>query len=227
MTYQKDQFERETKKFDIIVNLLQKCSSNNVSDREFANRYIGASKSISIAVFNDYFANDPKFDNAMSHCMNIVQNTEANITSQSAIVAPPPDKLPPSARDGSSGETATAATGSTTPSAPPNDGPRFWIYLGTYKDNAWKTRYINIPDDFNPAKFKPETDKNKGIYQVHSQTGALNVRYGEFGPFGGFPPPTSSPLRTGQKVELRSTAQWFDSGDWWATIAPPPTTASR
>jgi hypothetical protein len=88
------------------------------------------------------------------------------------------------------------------------------------KDKSWKTRYIDIPDGFDPVGFNPKNDPNKGSDRVREQTGALNVRYGVFGPTGDFPPITKA-LQPNASVKLRSTAQWFDSGNWWATIEPP------
>jgi acid phosphatase len=104
-----------------------------------------------------------------------------------------------------------------TPSAPPNQGNRYWIYLGGFRNGAWEGRKLNLPDSFKPNSFDPKTDPNRGIYQV--QVDMENVHYGSFSPSGSFPP-RSMIVRAGQSVTLLSTAQWFDGGEWWATIAP-------
>ena len=92
--------------------------------------------------------------------------------------------------------------------------------MGTYKkeSNQWQTSYLNIPKGFDPTKFTVKTDPNKGLYKT---VGNLNVRYGSFSPAGDFPPPTNTPLLSGHSIQLKSTAEWFDSGNWWATIEPP------
>jgi hypothetical protein len=218
LTYKKDDFDRESKKFDVIVSLFQKCSSDQASDRAFANRMIGSQKSdgFSIAAFNQYFAKDGSFNQALTTCSKILSNAAAVTQPETTIV--PPLHLPSSALSGPSAK-ASSSSGPSTPSAPPNDGPRFWIYLGTYENAVWETKYINIPNDFDPAKFASDADQNKGQYKVRDGT-PLNLRYGVFSPTGDFPPPTRV-LQPNQKVTLRSTAQWFDSGNWWATIEPP------
>jgi len=149
----------------------------------------------------------------------MVHTAAATTPPVSGETVSPPKKLPESATGKTAG-LGTAPPGPNTPSAPPNEGERFWIYLGTLKNNKWETRYLKIPDDFNPATFDPTTDGKQGQYNV-GPNNPLNVRYGEFSPTGSFPP-IAEALQPGTAVTLRSTAQWFDSGNWWATIQPPP-----
>jgi len=218
MVYAKDDFDKKSKEFDVIVDLFKRCVSTDPIDQTFANRFIGIQANTSIATYNNYFANDTTFKQAMAECSSLISNNAASTEPAAATLVPLPDPLPDSAyTGGSQGLSRSSVPG--TPSAPPNDGARFWIYLGTYSGGVWKTKYLDIPDDFDLSNFNPETDKNKGKYRVQAAK-PLNVRYGSFSSAGDFPPPTNT-LKPGRSVTVRSTAQWFDSGNWWATIAPP------
>jgi hypothetical protein len=93
-------------------------------------------------------------------------------------------------------------------------GQSAWVYLGTYRKGAWETRYLNIPADLDPFKF---ISTSPGVYIVSRETGALNVRSGEFSHTGDFPPITAV-LRSGKPVKILNTWQWFDSGNWWAKV---------
>jgi hypothetical protein len=230
MAFLKDDFDRRSKKFDVIVELFQKCASNAPADQTFVTRFLGVQSKTSLASYDSYFANDKEFNSALQQCASLVseaaatqspevqQSAAANAQAASALIVNPPEQLPESAASGES--TAKAEThGPDTPSAPPNDGPRFWIYLGTYTNGQWVTRYLDIPASFDPNNFDPATDPGKGRYQVRPGM-SMNLRYGAFSPVGEFPPLIRKPLQPGQAVTLRSTAQWFISGNWWATIAP-------
>src|ERR1700689_833305 len=209
MVHTKDDFDKKSKEFDVIVSLFQKCASDAPGDQAFANRFIGVQPTNSLANYDNYFANDANFKQALAACSSLISNNAASSQPSPAALVKAPDTLPESASTGVSEETSSAH-GPDTPSAPPNDGARYWIFLGTYADGTWKTKYLNIPDRFNPATFNPATDSNRGNYKVLAAK-TLNVRYGSFSPVGEFPPPTKV-LQPGQSVILRSTAQWFISG---------------
>jgi hypothetical protein len=215
MTHAKDDFDRKSKKLDVTMNLMPKCSSTEPSDWNYVNQFIGSQSVFPIQSMTRYFADD-KFDQFLNKCSSMVHDAAA--TTPPNVTVPIPKKLPETAT-GNTTPLVSAPPGPSTPSTPPNEGDRFWIYLGTLKSNGWETRYLNIPNDFDPAKFNPTTDKNQGQYEVGPNS-PLNVRYGAFSPTGSFPPITKA-LQPGTPVKLRSTAQWFDSGNWWATIEPP------
>jgi acid phosphatase len=122
----------------------------------------------------------------------------------------------PSAAPVRTGADPTVPDNGRSPSAPPNQGPRLWVYLGTYADGKWVTKNLDFPDAFNPSRFDPKTDPNGGIYQV--LVSQLNLRYGEFGENAAFPP-IQSVLNAGTSVSLQSTAEWFNQNQWWATIS--------
>jgi hypothetical protein len=218
MVYAKNDFDKKSKEFDVIVDLFKRCVSTDAADQTFANRFIGVQANTSIATYNNYFANDATFKQAMAECSSLISNNAASAEPAAAALVTPPEALPDSASTGVS-QGSPQASGPGTPSAPPNDGARFWIYLGTYSGGVWKTKYLDIPDNFDPSTFNPKTDKNKGKYTVQAAK-PLNLRYGSFSSTGDFPPPTAT-LKPGRSVTVRSTAQWFDSGNWWATVAPP------
>jgi hypothetical protein len=231
LAFLKDDFDRRSKKFDVIVEIFQKCASNAPADQAFATRFLGVQAKSSLASYDSYFAKDKEFNLALQQCESLLSNDAAtqspdaqqgavaSTQPSSPLIVSPPEDLPASAASGaSSGQSNT--TGPDTPSAPPNDGPRFWVYLGTYTNGAWATRYLDVPSSFDPNKFSPEEDPRKGNYKVRAGQ-PLNLRYGSFSPVGEFPPLIKKPLQPGQAVKVRSMVQWFISGNWWATIAPP------
>jgi hypothetical protein len=158
LAFNKDDYDRKSKKFDVIPSLFAKCTSEQPSDRIFATRYIvAAQKSASISTFNQDFAKDQNFQRALSECANIASNSSATAIPINGITPPPPSAVqtPPN-----SVSPNTPIAGQS-PSVPPNDGPRYWIYVGTYKDGAWLSKYLNITKNFDPQKFNRETDPNK------------------------------------------------------------------
>jgi hypothetical protein len=224
---QRDSYERETKKFDIIVDLFRKCTSTGANDRAFALKFVRTQKQSdperSLARFNSYLKTDKTFQDALNECqnsMNVVAGTEkdgegsepgypqqvpANLKSEEAKVV-------------SAKPSTEKATVPSSPSAPPNDGARFWIYVGSYTNGVgWKSKYLAIPHDFDPAHFDPGAADQSRTFHTSVP---INVRYGSFNADGGFPP-ISKTIKPNENVTLVSMAQWFDSGDWWATFVPP------
>jgi len=45
-----------------------------------------------------------------------------------------------------------------------------WVFLGTYQEGAWLSRYLDFPSTSSPASLRGHT------FQVRRETGALNVR---------------------------------------------------
>jgi hypothetical protein len=219
----KDTFERNTKKYGMVADLIKKCSSNNQDEQNDALQFFGlfSAGGLDPEPIIEIFGRLDEFNKLGAVCATIVSTRQAvrpgqrtNDPTQAASKAagdvPPPG---PKAAGGPA----------TTPSASPNDGDRFWIYIGTYnyKDRRWITKYVDIPNGFDPNVFSVATDPKRGFYRVRDETGALNVRFGSFSATGDFPPTTSRPLQPGKEVHIKSMAQWFDSGNWWATIEPP------
>jgi hypothetical protein len=219
---QKDTFDKETKKYALVADLFKKCTSTDQIEQKSALQFLGlySSATIDPGPINEIFGGADEVKKFVSACATLVsaqvadqrpdqKTTDPSPTASQAAAAAPPPAAPRSA-----GPPAT-------PSASPNDGQRFWIYIGNFKDGRWTNRYLDFPDNFDPAKFSVATDSKRGVYRVRNQTGALNVRFGSFSATGDFPPPTSRPLQPGQEIQMKSAAQWFDSGNWWATIDPP------
>jgi hypothetical protein len=105
------------------------------------------------------------------------------------------------------------------PSAPPNDGNRYWIYLGMRTGNSWAPKYLDFSDDFDPTAFNATANVSSRQFKVRPGT-QLNFHYGSFGPAGEFPP-KSGVLNAGDPVTIRSIAVYYNSQDWWATIEAP------
>jgi hypothetical protein len=99
-------------------------------------------------------------------------------------------------------------------------GDQYWVFLGTFTDGRWQTRYLDFSNDFNPTRFGTK-DAIQRTLKVRNETGGLNLRYGKFSDAGDYPPLERRPLQPGQAVQLNSVAQWCDSGHWWATIDSP------
>jgi hypothetical protein len=223
-TWQKDTFERETKKYQLIGDFLKACRSNDLAEQQSSQQFFAlySRGALPAGPIVEIFGGLKQFENVGNVCVTVASIQQAdrkglptvNVSSEERAAAAAAPDPPPKAPDAPSAS----------PSASPNDGERFWIYLGTFSGGKWLTKYLDIPDNFDPAKFSVETDPKKKAYKVRNQP--LNVRFGSFSVAGDFPPPTDRPLKPGEQVRIKSAAQWFDSGNWWAIIEPPPSSTS-
>jgi hypothetical protein len=215
----KDTFDKETKKYSLVTEVIQKCTSTDQNDQRNTQQFFALYSNglLDPGPIVEIFGGIDEFKKLNSACNTLVSNQQAGQKLVQAPANPTVADVQEAAAIPPAAEPLPDLPG-TTPSAPPNNGQRFWIYLGTRTNGKWLTKYINIADSFDPAKFSVATDPKRGVYKT---IGTLNVRYGSFSLAGDFPPPTSHPLSAGQELQLKSTADWFDSGNWWATIDPP------
>jgi hypothetical protein len=111
-------------------------------------------------------------------------------------------------------------------STPPNDGFRYWIYIGQYANSAWEAPNINLPNSFKPECYISDRDSKGGVY--HVMTKGFVYYPGNFVPAGdkeGRWPNNrvGTPISPGTLVKIRSIAMWDDSENrWWATLAEAP-----
>jgi hypothetical protein len=224
----KDNFDADTKRFDIYSQLFAKCTSQTSGDQQASVRYFGMLTAgvVGEDVIKEIFGSKENLHNLSESCLRFTSNNQAVSKSLGATVDPSPAQIEAVEKTPALATKANKSPPSS-PSAPPNQGDRFWIFVGTFKSAAdgsggqWSSKYITIDDRFDPRKFVAASDPKQGIYKVVNDVTTLNVRFGSFGPYGEFPPVTNKPLKTGQDVHLKSMAQWFDGDSWWATIEPP------
>ena len=217
----KDNFDSDTKRFDIIYGLFQKCTSQDVSVQQTSLKYFGILQKDVVGkdVIAEIFGGPEKLQQLSSACIAFVSTQQVD----AKLVGEAPSPAQTAAAENAPAVITPAGTVPSSPSAPPNQGDKFWIFVGTYKaaDSRWSSKYVTIDDTLDPTKFIATSDQKQGNYKVLSSVTTLNVRFGSFGPSGEFPPPTNKPFKANQDVHLRSMARWFDSDSWWATIDPP------
>jgi hypothetical protein len=214
----KDNFDKEARIYQVAADTVKKCHSSDPMEKAASTKLLSDMYADKDAI-KEIFGGVERFSILRRICNTALSSQEAE--NRREQISPPPgeikvDTTPSAPVPPPKGQEARSSS----PSAPPNEGDRYWVYLGTFRDGKWLTKYLDIPDNFDPAKFSVDKDAKKGKYKVREQTGALNVRFGSFSPTGEFPP-TTSPLQPSKEVQIRSIAQWFDSGNWWATIEKP------
>lgn len=87
-----------------------------------------------------------------------------------------------------------------------------WAYLGHFDGSIWRTRYFDFSGEPQPKTFEGK------VLRVAKEKGALNIREGMPTPEGTFPR-VKAALRSGSEVSVEKTANWEDTGYWWAKIS--------
>jgi len=220
-----DTFTNNAKRFEIVSGLLKECASGTETTAKEAQReissiaaYAATETATASTIVSSVFGDRSSLRALQDECVNIFSASRSIPQAGQQTIAVTKSEI--ETADAISPPTPSVRASNVTPSAPPNEGKLFWIYIGNYKDNKWQNKYLNVPDDFDPAKFGVLAD-SKRVYKLNPRLKSLNVRFGEFSASGDFPPITNRPITADQEIKLRSTAQWFDTGDWWATIEPP------
>ena len=187
-TEERDALQRRSLQYSTLADITKRCMSTDANEQSQILSIV-AFMSTEIPSRNSTKADDT-FETTMKFCSQLVSRRQAS-SPPSLLATSPAPATPPSATIGSK-----------------------WVYLGTYQQGEWRTHYLDFPPTMDPAKF---TQTSPGAFKVQPETGALNLRTGEFSLGGDFPPVTSS-LGVGRRVKILNTWQWFDSGNWWAKV---------
>jgi hypothetical protein len=188
--------DRRNKQFESFLTLSEQCASDDASARARISRVIFEYRG------NPNLGRDAALEEVMISCTKL-------ITERDAGPATPGSATP--------GAKATPSPASPQPTAPPTgaEAAEIWVYLGTYRNKVWETRYLDFPKGLDPSAY---TKASPGTYAVRYDTGALNVRTGPFSPATGAFPPVTSSLAPGRKVRILSTWPWSNSDNWWAKV---------
>jgi hypothetical protein len=211
---QVDQFEANNKKYTIISELLQKCTSDKKADENylfFLKTNQGRFDLSSIApTLQDSDGFRKAFQSTLQACFDWTSNGAGGATTTEASGG--------SATSGGVSKTQASGGSATSDSELKKE---HWVYLGTY-DGKWKTQYLSFPESFDPKTLAKSAQPGP-ILKVRDETGAVNLRSGQFGSNGSFPPITGT-LSPGASVEILRTWQWRvgeggpESNNWWAAV---------
>lgn len=195
-TEKRSKAERQDKQFESFLTLSQQCASDDLNERARIRRVLFEYNQ------NPKLERNQMLEEVMGACSKLITERDAGGLAPSAKPVPPP--APPPKQ-------------STAPPAaqpPPAKSPETWVYLGTYRNQKWETRYLDFSDKLAPGALK-------GEYTVRDETGALNVRTGFFSPTTGAFPPVTSSLQPGKRIKILRTWPWYGSDNWWAEIETP------
>jgi len=204
-----DTFETDNKKYSVITDLLQRCTSDSTADKNYVLFLVRNKERFDLAAANLALRSDDTFratfQNTLQTCFDWASNggsTEPADLSFNRATAKTP--VPPE-RSTSEGLLS---------------GPDDWVYLGTFDGHTWTTRYLDFPMDFDPRLYiEPKRDgSSPKEFAVRRETGDLYLRSGSFAGNGGFPPITGV-LKPGAHLELVRTWPWSGtSNNWWAVV---------
>jgi hypothetical protein len=194
-TERRSKAERQDKQFESFLTLSQQCSSDDASDRARIRRVLFEYNQ------NPKLERNQMLEEVMGACSKLITERDAGPLVASAKPTPPPARPP---------EPSTIPPTGQTPAA----SPETWVYLGTYRNRKWETRYLDFSENLAPKALN-------GEHRVRYETGALNVRTGPFSPTTGAFPPVTSSLAPGKRIRILRTWPWYNSDNWWAQIETP------
>jgi hypothetical protein len=206
-----ERFETNTKKYAVVTDLLQKCTSEQPDNRNyflFLRQNQSDKDGFDLMTVTPTIASDKGFQSqfrlALNRCMAWAVKTVG------APQAEPIAAMSPKPISGQGSNTSAQLAGS--------EPAENWVYLGHY-DGHWSQYYLTFPTDFDPRTLTKDhpTPPNSIEYPVRAETGSLYLRYGSFGVNGEFPP-VKRALAPGTKLEIKRTWPWLGDDDWWAVV---------
>jgi hypothetical protein len=114
-------------------------------------------------MITEIFGGSQQFDDISASCNWFASASQADLKSSDEGVTPGPaaaiaaTKIPAAE--------LPATTESSSPSTPPNQGDRFWIFVGTYKavEDKWLSKYITILENLLLLRTQSREDIRSSI----------------------------------------------------------------
>lgn len=226
---QKDRFEREKQRYDIIKDVANGCMSNNEEDKRRVMSFTAFLVEAEKQAKENQEAERIKQDQAKRKFVGLAPpwSKGASKVDDSFDV----DLGIGRAREICARWMASQDTGQSVSDAKSPENVKLveaasketiekWVYIGTYTNGVWATHYLDFGQVWNPTPYVKENPNRPQppVFRVRPETGALNLRGGKFSPTGAFPDVIGS-LAPRTDVKLLETWRWFGSDNWWARVS--------